>query len=211
MYLGVTDERTTESQRRLCAHVEGKSMLDTKRNQVVNALSIDVEDYFHVGAFEHVIKRSQWETYPLRVGENTRRVLDLFDEFEVKGTFLFSGGWLNETQTWSGELPMPGMKSRVTGMVINWYLKLGLKPSKRTLPAQKVSLRIFAESRCADTALPAIQSQQILFGHWIYLLVKGLNTIQVSSQYTMMCMVSPAHLDSHTRSSVPPEVLLNFQ
>lgn len=70
-------------------------MLDTKRNQVVNALSIDVEDYFHVGAFEHVIKRSQWETYPLRVGENTRRVLDLFDEFEVKGTF-FILGWVAE-------------------------------------------------------------------------------------------------------------------
>lgn len=95
MYLGVTDERTTERKRRICAHVKGRSMLNTVDSPVINALSVDVEDYFHVGAFEHVIDIKHWDSYPFRVGDNTRRVLDLFDECEVKGTF-FILGWVAE-------------------------------------------------------------------------------------------------------------------
>jgi polysaccharide deacetylase family protein (PEP-CTERM system associated) len=60
-----------------------------------NILSVDVEDYFHVEAFSDVIDRSQWDSYPCRVEANTRRVLDLFDELGVKGTF-FILGWVAE-------------------------------------------------------------------------------------------------------------------
>ena len=58
-----------------------------------NALSVDVEDWFQVGAFETVISRDDWETLPRRVEDNTSRVLDLFDEAAVKGTF-FTLGWI---------------------------------------------------------------------------------------------------------------------
>ena len=58
-----------------------------------NALSVDVEDWFQVGAFETVISRDDWETLPRRVEQNVGRVLDLFDEAEVKATF-FTLGWI---------------------------------------------------------------------------------------------------------------------
>ena len=58
-----------------------------------NALSVDVEDWFQVGAFETVIHREEWETLPRRVERNCERVLALFDEAKVKATF-FTLGWI---------------------------------------------------------------------------------------------------------------------
>jgi polysaccharide deacetylase family protein (PEP-CTERM system associated) len=60
-----------------------------------NALSVDVEDYFQVGAFETVIDRADWESLPRRVELNTNRVLDLFAEAGVKATF-FTLAWVAE-------------------------------------------------------------------------------------------------------------------
>jgi polysaccharide deacetylase family protein (PEP-CTERM system associated) len=58
-----------------------------------NALSVDVEDWFQVGAFETVISRDSWETRERRVEHNTDAVLALFDEAGVKATF-FTLGWV---------------------------------------------------------------------------------------------------------------------
>jgi polysaccharide deacetylase family protein (PEP-CTERM system associated) len=58
-----------------------------------NALSVDVEDWFQVGAFETVIDRDSWETRERRVERNTDAVLGLFDEAGVKATF-FTLGWV---------------------------------------------------------------------------------------------------------------------
>lgn len=62
---------------------------------VVNGLSVDVEDWFQVGAFEHTIKRADWDSLELRVGDNVARILDLFDAAGVKATF-FTLGWVAE-------------------------------------------------------------------------------------------------------------------
>jgi polysaccharide deacetylase family protein (PEP-CTERM system associated) len=62
---------------------------------MLNALSVDVEDWFQVGAFETVIARDSWETLPCRVERNAVAVLELFDEAGVKGTF-FTLGWVAE-------------------------------------------------------------------------------------------------------------------
>lgn len=62
---------------------------------MINALTIDVEDYFQVNAFAPVISRNDWGTYPLRVMDNTARILDILDEFGVKATF-FTLGWVAE-------------------------------------------------------------------------------------------------------------------
>ncbi|KPL67487.1 polysaccharide deacetylase [Erythrobacter sp. SG61-1L] len=59
----------------------------------VNGLSVDVEDWFHVGAFENVIERSEWDGLTSRVERNVDRILALFDEAGVKGTF-FTLGWV---------------------------------------------------------------------------------------------------------------------
>ncbi|MDH5764701.1 MAG: DUF3473 domain-containing protein [Gammaproteobacteria bacterium] len=60
-----------------------------------NALTVDVEDYFHVSAFAKSIKTQDWEKHPLRVENNTRRLLDLFDSYDTKATF-FVLGWVAE-------------------------------------------------------------------------------------------------------------------
>ncbi len=60
-----------------------------------NALTVDVEDYFHVSAFAGSISRDQWDSHSLRVEKNTGRLLELFDQHEVKATF-FVLGWLAE-------------------------------------------------------------------------------------------------------------------
>ncbi|MGH8605802.1 MAG: polysaccharide deacetylase family protein, partial [Gammaproteobacteria bacterium] len=58
-----------------------------------NALTIDVEDYFHVEAFSEVIDRREWPDYPSRVEKNTLLILDLLGTKNVKATF-FVLGWV---------------------------------------------------------------------------------------------------------------------
>ena len=60
---------------------------------VVNGLSVDIEEWFQVGAFEKTIARDDWESLESRVERNTGMVLDLFAEAGVKGTF-FTLGWV---------------------------------------------------------------------------------------------------------------------
>jgi polysaccharide deacetylase family protein (PEP-CTERM system associated) len=62
---------------------------------MLNALSVDVEDWFQVGAFERVIAKADWDRLPQRVERNADAVLSLFDEAGVKGTF-FTLGWVAE-------------------------------------------------------------------------------------------------------------------
>ncbi len=60
---------------------------------IVNGLSVDVEDWFQVGAFENVIARGEWESIATRVEDNVARVIDLFAEADVRATF-FTLGWV---------------------------------------------------------------------------------------------------------------------
>ena len=64
-------------------------------NHIVNAITVDVEDYFQVSAFEPYIKRNDWDATPSRVERNTNRILDIFDNCGVKSTF-FTLGWVAE-------------------------------------------------------------------------------------------------------------------
>ncbi len=62
---------------------------------MLNALTIDVEDYFHVSGFENCVDRSQWDDYPIRVEDNTYRLLDILAAAGIRGTF-FVLGWVAE-------------------------------------------------------------------------------------------------------------------
>lgn len=62
---------------------------------MINALTVDVEDYFHVQAFADVIRPGDWLRYPLRVESNTYRVLEIFARRGVRATF-FILGWVAE-------------------------------------------------------------------------------------------------------------------
>jgi polysaccharide deacetylase family protein (PEP-CTERM system associated) len=60
-----------------------------------NAMSVDVEEYFQVAAFERQVQKDDWGSYPSRVEWNTGRVLDLFAAKGVRATF-FVLGWVAE-------------------------------------------------------------------------------------------------------------------
>lgn len=62
---------------------------------MINYLTIDVEDYFQVSAFEDVVIPSEWAGRESRVEKNTRTVLDLLDKYQVKAT-CFIVGWIAE-------------------------------------------------------------------------------------------------------------------
>lgn len=58
-----------------------------------NALTVDVEDYFHVSGFADRIRSPDWDHYESRVVASTRRVLQLFDRHAGRATF-FILGWV---------------------------------------------------------------------------------------------------------------------
>jgi polysaccharide deacetylase family protein (PEP-CTERM system associated) len=72
---------------------------------IVNAMTVDVEDYFHVSAFDGLVPRDRWETLESRVCANTDRLLDLFSERGVTATF-FILGWVAER--------FPGLVARIS-------------------------------------------------------------------------------------------------
>lgn len=62
---------------------------------VLNAMSVDIEDWFQVGAFENTIRRADWDGLEHRVEANTDAVIALFERCGVKATF-FTLGWVGE-------------------------------------------------------------------------------------------------------------------
>ncbi|MCZ6500475.1 MAG: DUF3473 domain-containing protein, partial [Gammaproteobacteria bacterium] len=66
-----------------------------RKNPICNAFSVDVEDYFHVSAYSRVIARRDWDSFPSRVEANTRAMMEVLAEADVKGTF-FVLGWVAE-------------------------------------------------------------------------------------------------------------------
>jgi polysaccharide deacetylase family protein (PEP-CTERM system associated) len=62
---------------------------------ITHAMTIDVEDYYHVSAFGKVISPDQWDQWPSRVVNNTEKLLSLFDRKNIKATF-FVLGWVAE-------------------------------------------------------------------------------------------------------------------
>ncbi len=62
---------------------------------IANYLTVDVEDYFQVAAFEEIISSDSWGKYECRVVSNTGTILDIFAACQVKATF-FIVGWIAE-------------------------------------------------------------------------------------------------------------------
>ncbi|NMF87388.1 XrtA system polysaccharide deacetylase [Aromatoleum petrolei] len=63
--------------------------------RIVNALTIDVEDYFHVSALAPHFPRTEWEQVPCRVERNVNQILQLLDDHDARATF-FVLGWVAE-------------------------------------------------------------------------------------------------------------------
>lgn len=73
---------------------------------ITNALTVDVEDWFQVSNFDRIVARGEWDGMPSRVVDNTRRLMDLFDETGARGTF-FVLGWVAER--------FPGLVREIAG------------------------------------------------------------------------------------------------
>ncbi|MBY0233054.1 MAG: DUF3473 domain-containing protein [Gemmataceae bacterium] len=63
--------------------------------RLVNALTVDVEDWFHVSGFDSRIKREDWDGFAPRIQIGTEAILDILDRAGVRGTF-FVLGWVAE-------------------------------------------------------------------------------------------------------------------
>jgi polysaccharide deacetylase family protein (PEP-CTERM system associated) len=61
--------------------------------QILNAFTVDVEDYYQVSAFEKHVRRDEWDRWESRVERNTQRMLRLLQRHDVRGTF-FVLGWV---------------------------------------------------------------------------------------------------------------------
>ncbi len=61
--------------------------------RVCNAMSVDVEDYFQVQAFDGQVRRGDWEKLEWRFAANTNRILDMLAQENIKATF-FTLGWV---------------------------------------------------------------------------------------------------------------------
>ena len=62
-------------------------------NEPINAMTVDVEDYFQVSAFEAHVSRDDWDSHESRVVRNTERLLEIFAEARIAATF-FVLGWV---------------------------------------------------------------------------------------------------------------------
>jgi polysaccharide deacetylase family protein (PEP-CTERM system associated) len=62
---------------------------------MVNALTVDVEEYFHATEVQSMAREDQWDSFPSRIGDQVRKTLDIFQTRGIKGTF-FILGWLAE-------------------------------------------------------------------------------------------------------------------
>ncbi len=92
----------------------------------IHALTVDVEDYFHVEAFAKLIGRDRWDGYPLRVESSTMRILDLFDRHGVKATFFVLGWVARKTPRLVSEIARRGHE---IGCHSFWHrLVYGLSP-----------------------------------------------------------------------------------
>lgn len=63
--------------------------------RIINALTIDVEDYFQVSALAPHFPRTEWEQVPCRVERNVNLILQLLDDHDARATF-FVLGWVAE-------------------------------------------------------------------------------------------------------------------
>jgi polysaccharide deacetylase family protein (PEP-CTERM system associated) len=79
----------------------GSNNSESIGESIVNALTVDVEDYFQINAFSKVVRYDDWPKFESRVERNTHRILDILDgripgrPDPIRGTF-FIVGWVAE-------------------------------------------------------------------------------------------------------------------
>lgn len=108
--------------------------------RVTNAITVDVEDYFHVQAFARAIAPSEWDSYPRRVERNTMRLLDLFAAYQIRATFFVLGwvarrcpGLVREIFAGGHRIGCHGYSHRVIYSLTERDFREDLRRAKRTI------------------------------------------------------------------------------
>ena len=60
---------------------------------MINAITVDVEEYFHATEAQNVLGETEWESIPSRIHHQVQTTLDLFNKRSIKATF-FILGWV---------------------------------------------------------------------------------------------------------------------
>jgi len=107
---------------------------------ILNAFTVDVEDYFQVSAFERMISRASWDDLPSRVVNSTRRLLLMLDRHQVRGTFFVLGwvarkfpGLVREIQAGGHEVGSHGYWHRLIYTQTRSEFRTDLRQSKHVL------------------------------------------------------------------------------
>lgn len=101
MVVATPADSTAESHREIAAEDPGCAPVDipqdadraSARPRPQHILTVNLEDYFHVAAFQHLITRDQWYRFETRLHENVEHTLTLLQDLNVRATF-FVLGWI---------------------------------------------------------------------------------------------------------------------
>ena len=133
---------------------------------MINALTVDVEDYFHVQAFAGVIEPKRWDEYPCRVERNTDRVLDLCARYDVQATFFVLGWVARRFPQLVARIRQAGHWSAVMATLTKSFMPAVQLNFEKTSGAEKKRLKMLWEHWCEVTGRRATQLPELHFGRW---------------------------------------------
>jgi hypothetical protein len=118
------------------ARIDGARPAEVRAAQrapaLVNAMTVDVEDYFQVSAFAPYIRRDEWDSRECRVERNVDRILAMLADRQTHATF-FTLGWIAERYPqMCGASPAPATRSPATAMAMSARATSRPRPSPRT-------------------------------------------------------------------------------
>ena len=78
---------------RVDVSITTRQVATVSHSNCVHFFTVDVEEYFHVNAFENVISRTDWDRWPRRLSQTIPVLLDRLAAHGARGTF-FTLGWV---------------------------------------------------------------------------------------------------------------------
>ena len=184
---------------------------DTRR-PYVNALTIDVEDYFHVSGFEGCVSRSQWAGFESRVEMSTRRLLDRLNGASTQATF-FVLGWVAERQPRPGAGHRGGRpRDRLPQLLApaDLHADAGRVP-RRPSPRPEGAGRHSRPAGRRPTGRRASRSRATACGPWTFWSRKGSVSTPASTRRTTTATASRVPRWGRTASTCRPALCGSFR
>lgn len=166
--------------------------------RVLHAMSIDVEDYFHVAALARVVRPEQWDRLPSRVEANTERLLELFADQGVRSTF-FVLGWVAERfPSLIRRIASAGHEVASHGYSHQLIYRQTPARFRDETRRSKQLLEDITGTPVTAIGRPVIPSPAIPCGHWIFWRSAGSPGIPVFSPSATTITASPPHPGNHS-------------